>query len=132
MKNIFRSFDEFQEELSNVINFHDMVNDTIVSMLKVTGPVYVPEEEQDDYRFSYLDLDDTYTTKAVMIDPTDPGKYCLSVTSDYDGKTRLIYLDDINNDIVIEQEIIGLVFDTFNNSHLSDKKNKYILKNVKY
>ena len=45
MKNIFRSFDEFQEELSNVINFHDMVNDTIVSMLKVTGPVYVPEED---------------------------------------------------------------------------------------
>lgn len=122
MKNIFRSFDEFKEELSNVINFHDIVNDTIVSMLKVTGPVYVPEEEQDDYRFSYLDLDDTYTTKAVMIDPTNPEKYCLSVVSDYDGKTRLIYLDNINNDIVIEQEIIGLVFDAFNKSHISDKK----------
>lgn len=122
MKNIFRSFDEFQEELSNVINFHDMVNDTIVSMLKVTGTVYVPEEEQDDYRFSYLDLDDTYTTKAVMIDPTNPEKYCLSTVSDYDGKTRLIYLDNINNDIVIEQEIIGLVFDAFDNSHISDKK----------
>ena len=99
-----------------------MVNDTIVSILKVTGPVYVPEEEKDDYRFSYLDLDDTYTTKAVMIDPTDPWKYCLSVVSDYDGKTRLIYLDDINNDIVIEQEIISLVFDAFNKSHISDKK----------
>lgn len=122
MKNIFRSFNEFQEELSNVINFHDMVNDTIISMLKVTGPVYVPEEEQDDYRFSYLDLDDTYTTKAVMIDPTNPEKYCLSTVSDYDGKTRLIYLEDINNDIVIEQEIIGLVFDVFNKSHISDKK----------
>lgn len=122
MKNIFRSFDEFQEELSNVINFHNMVNDTIVSMLKVTGPVYVPEDEQDDYRFTYLDLDDTYTIKAVMIDPTNPAKYCLSVVSDYDGKTRLIYLDDINNDIVIEEKIIGLVFDTFNKSHISDKK----------
>ena len=122
MKNIFRSFDEFQEELSNVINFHDMVNDTIVSMLKVTGPVYVPEEEQDDYRFSYLDLDDTYTTKAVMIDPTNPEKYCLSTMSDYDGKIRLIYLDNINNDIVIEQEIISLVFDAFNKSNTSDKK----------
>ena len=114
MKNVFHSFDDFQEELSNVINFHDIVNDTIVSMLKVTGTVYVPEDEQDDYRFEYLDLDDTYTTKAVMIDPTDPEKYCLSVVSDYDGKTRLIYLDNINDDIVIEQEIIGLVFDTFN------------------
>lgn len=122
MKNKFRSFDEFQEELSNIINFHDMVNDTIVSMLKVTGPVYVPEEEQDDYRFSYLNLDDTYTTKAVMIDPTNQEKYCLSTVSDYDGKTRLIYLEDINNDIVIEQEIIGLVFDAFNKSHISDKK----------
>lgn len=114
MKNIFHSFDEFQKELSNVINFHNMVNDTIVSMLKVTGTIYVTEDKQDEYHYAYLNLDDTYTTKAVMIDPTDQEKYCLSVISDYDGKTRLIYLDDINNDIIIEQEIIGLVFDTFN------------------
>lgn len=114
MKNIFRSFDEFKEELSNVISFHNMVNDTIVSMLKVTGTIYVPEDKQDEYHYAYIDLDDTYITKAVMIDPTDPEKYCLSVVSDYDGKTRLIYLDNINNDIVIEQEIIGLVFDIFN------------------
>lgn len=114
MKNIFNSFDEFQEELSNVISFHNMVNDTIVSMLKVTGTIYVPEDKQDEYHYAYFDLDDTYSTKAVMIDPTDPEKYCLSVVSDYDGKTRLIYLDGINNDIVIEQEIISLVFDAFN------------------
>lgn len=114
MKNIFRSFDEFQEELSNVINFHNMVNDTIVSMLNVTGTIYVPEDKQVKYHYAYLDLDDTYATKAVMIDPADPTKYCLSAVSDYDGKTRLIYLDDINDDIVIEQEIISFVFDAFN------------------
>ena len=113
MKNVFHSFDDFQDELSNVINFNDMVNDTIVSMLKVTGTIYVPEDEQDDYRFEYLDLDDTYTTKAVMIDPADPEKYCLSAVSDSDSKTRLIFIDDINNDIVIEEKIIGLVFDAF-------------------
>lgn len=113
MKNIFNSFNEFQEELSNVINFHNMVNDTIVSMLKVTGTIYVTEDEQDDYRFSYLDFDDTYTTKAVMINPTNPEKYCLAAVSDSDSKTRLIYVDDINNDIVIEEKIISLVFDKF-------------------
>ena len=113
MKNIFHSFDDFQEELSNVINFHNIVNDTIVSMLKVTGTIYVPEDEQDDYRFAYLDLDNTYTTKAIMIDPGDPEKYCLSAVSDSDDKTRLIYLDNINNDIVIEEEIFDLVFDVF-------------------
>lgn len=113
MKNVFHSFDEFQEELSNVINFHGMVNDTIVSMLKVTGTIYVSEDEQDDYRFSYLDFDDTYTTKAVMIDPSDAEKYCLASVSDSDRKNRLIYVDDINNDIVIEEKIISLVFDRF-------------------
>lgn len=113
MKNVFNSFDEFQEELSNVFKFHGMVNDTIVSMLKVTGTIYVPEDEQDDYRFAYLDFDDTYTTKAVMIDPSDAEKYCLAAVSDSDSKTRLIYVDDINNDIVIEENIISLVFDKF-------------------
>ena len=113
MKNVFNSFDEFQEELSNVFKFHGMVNDTIVSMLKVTGTIYVTEDEQDDYRFSYLDFDDTYTTKAVMINPTNPEKYCLAAVSDSDSKTRLIYVDDINNDIVIEEKIISLVFDKF-------------------
>lgn len=122
MKNVFHSFDEFQEELSNVINFHNMVNDTIVSMLKVTGTIYVPEDKQDEYHYAYLDLDDTYITKAVMIDLTDPEKYCLSAVSNYNSKTRLIYLDDINNNIVIEQEIIGFVFDAFNKSHISGKK----------
>lgn len=122
MKNIFHSFDEFQKELSNVINFHNMVNDTIVSMLKVTGTIYIPEDKQDEYHYAYLDLDDTYITKAVMIDPTDPEKYCLSAVSNYNSKTRMIYLDDINNNIVIEQEIICLVFDAFNKSHISDKK----------
>lgn len=113
MKNIFNSFNEFQKELSNVINFHNMVNDTIVSILKVTGTIYIPEDKQEEYHYAYLDLDDTYITKAVMIDPTDPEKYCLSAVSDYNGKTRSIYLDDINNNIIIEQEIIGLVFDVF-------------------
>lgn len=113
MKNIFNSFNEFQEELSDVINFHNIVNNTIVSMLKVTGTIYIPEDKQDEYRYAYLDLDNTYITKAVMIDPTDPEKYCLSVVSDYDGKTRLICLDDINNDIIIEEEIFGFVFDVF-------------------
>ena len=113
MKNIFHSFDEFQEELSNVINFHGIANDTIVSMLNVTGTIYVPEDKQDDYRFAYLDFDDTYTTKAVMINPTNPEKYCLAAVSDSDSKTRLIYVDDINNDIVIEEKIISLVFDKF-------------------
>lgn len=113
MKNVFHSFDDFQEELSNVINFHNIVNNTIVSMLKVTGTIYVPEDKQDEYQYVYIDLDGIYSTKAIMIDPTDPDKYCLSVVSGYDGKTRLIYLDNINNDIVIEEEIFGLVFDTF-------------------
>lgn len=113
MKNVFHSFDEFQKELSNVINFHNMVNNTIVSMLKVTGTIYVPEDKQDEYHYAYINLDDTYSTKAIMIDPTDSDKYCLSVVSDYDGKTRLIYLDNINNDIVIEEEIFGFVFNTF-------------------
>lgn len=113
MKNVFNSFDEFQEELSNVFKFHGMVNDTIVSMLKVTGTIYVPEDEQDYYRFAYLDFDDTYTTKAVMIDPSDAEKYCLAAVSDSDSKTILIYVDDINNDIVIEEKIISLVFDKF-------------------
>ena len=113
MKNVFNSFDEFQEELSNVFKFHGMVNDTIVSMLKVTGTIYVPEDKQDYYRFAYLDFDDTYTTKAVMIDPSDAEKYCLAAVSDSDSKTILIYVDDRNNDIVIEEKIISLVFDKF-------------------
>lgn len=69
--------------------------------------------DANEYDMRYLDLDDTYITKAVMIDPTDPEKYCLSAVSNYNSRTRLIYLDDINNNIVIEQEIIELAFDVF-------------------
>lgn len=113
MKNIFHSFDEFQEELSNVINFHDMVNDTIVSMLKAIGTVYVPEDKKNDYCFSYLDFDDIYITKTVTIDPSNEEKYCLIGMSASNDEERVIFLEDINNDIVIEEKIIRLVFDAF-------------------
>ena len=114
MKNLFNSFEEFQEEQANVFNFHNKITDTIVHLLQKTGTIFIPEDEQDDYRFSYLGMEGTYTTKAVMIDPDNADKYCLIATSYDSGDEYTIDVDDINSDMIIEEKILSLVFDKYN------------------
>lgn len=113
MKDLFNSFEDFQEEQANVFNFHNKITDTIVYILQKTGTILIPEDDQDDYCFTYLDMEGTYTTKAVMIDPYNADKYCLIATSDDSGDECTIYVDDINSDMIIEEKIMNLVFDKY-------------------
>ena len=114
MKDLFNSFEDFQEEQANVFNFHNKITDTIVHLLKKTGTILIPEDDRDNYCFTYLDMEGTYTTKAVMIDPYNANKYCLIVTSDDNGDEYTINVDDINSDMIIEEKILSLVFDKYN------------------
>ena len=113
MKDLFNSFEDFQEEQTNVLNFHNKITDTIVHILQKTGTILIPEDDQDDYCFTYLDMGGTYTTKAVMIGPDNADKYCLIATSDDSGDEYTIYVDDINSDMIIEEKIMNLVFDKY-------------------
>ena len=47
MKDLFNSFEDFQEEQANVFNFHNKITDTIVHLLQKTGTILIPEDEQD-------------------------------------------------------------------------------------
>lgn len=114
MKDLFNSFEDFQEEQANVFNFHHKITDTIVHLLQKTGTIVIPEDDQEDYCFTYLDMGGTYTTKAVMIDPGNADKYCLIVTSDDNGDEYTIDVDDINSDMIIEEKILSLVFNKYN------------------
>ena len=114
MKDLFNSFEDFQEEQANVFNFHNKITDTIVHLLQKTGTILIPEDDQDDYCFTYLDMEGTYTTKAVMIDPAHADKYCLIVTSDDNGDEYTIDVHEINSDMIIEEMIMNLVFNKYN------------------
>lgn len=114
MKDLFNSFEDFQEEQENVFNFHDKINDTIVHLLKKTGTIIIPEDDQWKYCFSYIGMEGSYITKAVMIDPDKSDKYCLIVISEDSGDEYTIDVDGINSDMFIEEKIMRLVFDKYN------------------
>ena len=114
MKDLFNSFEDFQEEQENVFKFHNKITDTIVHLLQKTGTIIIPEDDQDYYCFIYLDMEGTYATKAVMIDPNNANKYCLIVISEDSGEEYIIHVDDINLDMIIEERILRLVFDKYN------------------
>lgn len=114
MTNLFNLFERFQDEQDNMLNFNNKITDTIVHLLQKTGTIVIPEDEQKDYCFTYPDMEGTYTTKAVMIDPDNADKYCLIVTSDDSGDEYTIDVDDINSDMIIEEKILSLVFDKYN------------------
>ena len=114
MTNLFNLFERFQDEQDNMLNFNNKITDTIVHLLQKTGTIVIPEDEQKDYCFTYPDMEGTYTTKAVMIDPCNADKYYLIVTSDDSGDKYTIDVDDINSDSIIEKRILSLVFDKYN------------------
>jgi hypothetical protein len=49
-----------------------------------------------------------------MIDPGNSDKYCLIVTSDDNGDEYTIDVDDINSDMIIEERVLRLVFNKYN------------------
>ncbi len=107
----FASYNEFRNEQLNVINFHKNVNETIVSLLKKTGDVTIPEELEDDFKFNFLDFDGIYTINAIRIEDES---FCLDATSE-SGDRYLFDFSNINDDMVIEDTILSYLFDLVGN-----------------
>lgn len=116
MNKVFNSYKEFQEEQTNVYNFHDNVTATIVDLLKKTGTVAIPEDDNYNYRFTYFGIGGTsFTIKEVRINPDFPDTdFILDAVSDYDGREVEISSDDVNNDMIIEDKILRHLFDKYN------------------
>ena len=111
MKQIFRSVDDFNESVANVYDHHGMVRDTIETILSEKGDIEIPEDEQDNFRFCFLDMEDYYTTKAIRLDKD--GDMYLECVSD-SGDNYDIEWWQINYDMSIEDTLITKCFEVYN------------------
>ena len=107
MEKTFITLEQFNEEYEIVNDFHKKVFNTILNHLKKHGDITIPEEDEDEYRFCYLDKDGTFLTLAVRLESET--SFYLD-TEDEDGDKCKIYWDDINRDMIIEEKLLELVF----------------------
>ena len=111
MKQIFRSVDDFNESVANVYDHHGMVKDTIETILSEKGDIEIPEDEQHEFTFCFLDMEGYYTTKAIRLD--DEGSMYLECVSD-SGDNYDIEWWQINYDMSIEDTLITKCFEVYN------------------
>lgn len=107
----FASYDEFRNEQLNVINFHKNVNETIISLLKKTGDVTIPEELEEDFKFNFLGFDEIYTINFIS---NEDENFYLYATSE-SGDRYIFDFSNINNDMIIEETILSYLFDLVGN-----------------
>lgn len=95
---------------NGVYRFHQRVYNTVLAWLQEHGDRIITEEDNDPepWSFCFLDCDGSFEITAVRL--TDDRKdFCLDAVSE-DGYEHEFHWDDINHDMVIEDMLIGLVF----------------------
>lgn len=107
MEKTFITLEQFNEEYEIVNDFHKKVFNTILNHLKEHGDIIIPEEDEDEYKFCYLDKDGSFLTIAVRLESET--SFYLDTEDKY-GEQYKIYWDDINRDMIIEEKLIELVF----------------------
>ena len=105
MDYVFKSKAEFEEESANVYNFFNQCYDTIRKYIEENGAIEIPEDEEDEWRFSFLELG-VCQVSSICIDCDD---ICLKARN---GNGRIdIFWDDVNNDLTIVEMIMGKVLE---------------------
>lgn len=108
-KKPYQTKKDFQKALDGLYNFHQRCFSTIVELLNKTGDVTITEEEEDDFKFDYLEYEGTYWTSAIHL-TKDKKSFYLEAYDKY-GERQNFYWDDINHDVIIEEMIVERLFD---------------------
>lgn len=109
---VFKNEKEYNSALEIAYNFHKIVYNTILKYLQENGDIEIPEDWQDEYRYEYLEYDGTFTTTAIRLSK-DGDDFYLEAESDEDGGTYHFWWDDVNNDMIIEEHLMGIIYHGF-------------------
>lgn len=101
----FADIKSYNESLDSVYTFFKACFNTILENIKKAGGrIELTEEEQEDFRFDFLGYDGTYTIKEIKA--IDDSYWVL--VGDCDGGKCDFEFEDINNDIIILDMVLGL------------------------
>lgn len=93
-----------------VYRFHEKVYNTVLAWLQEHGDRIITDEdnELDEWVFCFLDMEGTYRVNAVRL--TDDRQDFYLDTTSQSGDTYAIHWDVINHDMIIENMLMGIVF----------------------
>ena len=99
--------EEYKDALDAVYNFHTRCYETVSDYLKRHGKIEIDPEYYDDWRFDFLEFEDTLTVHRIE-DINGPALVC----NDLDGVEYIVDWEQINHDMVVTEKIMGMIFDS--------------------
>ena len=101
----FSDIKSYEESLGSVYTFFTACFNTILENLKkLGGKIELTEEEQEEFRFAFLCYSGTYTIKEIKV--ISDNDWVL--VGDCDGEICDFDFEDIHNDIIILDMVLGL------------------------
>lgn len=104
----FKDKNDFENALELVYQFHQIVFNTINDIIHTYGDIELTEDEQEEFNFCYLDMEDTYKTLAIRKDGDND--FILDTVS-ASGDKYAIDWEQINHDMTIEEMLLNKAFE---------------------
>ena len=99
--------EEYEIALNAVHDFHTRCYETIKEYLEGHGKIEIDPDDYDEWKFAFLEYENTMIVHEICMD--DSGIYLVCYT--YNGDQYIVEWEQINNDMVITEMIMGLVYD---------------------
>lgn len=101
--------EEYKTAIDAVYNFHTRCYETVREYLEGHGKIEIDPDQYDEWRFDFLEYDETMTVHEICLD--SDGIYLVCYTlSEY-----IIDWEQINHDMVITEKIMDLVYELSEN-----------------
>ena len=114
----FKDKNDFENALELVYQFHQIAFNTINNVIHTYGDIELTEDEQEDFNFSYLEMEDTYKTLAIRKDGDND--FVLDTVS-ASGDKYIIDWEQINHDMIIEEMLVNKALE-FEEEKKNEKK----------
>jgi hypothetical protein len=100
----FRDKNDFENALELVYQFHQIAFNTINNVIHTYGDIELNEDEQEEFNFSYLEMEGAYKTLAIRKESDND--FVLDTVSE-SGDKYIIDWEQINHDMIIEEMLVN-------------------------
>jgi hypothetical protein len=101
--------EEYKAAIDAVYNFHNRCYETVREYLEGHGKIEIDPDQYDDWRFDFLEYDETMTVHEICLDGDGIYLVCYTLSQ------HIIDWEQINHDMVITEKIMDLVYELSEN-----------------
>lgn len=105
----FKTRNQYEKDLEKVYKFHQRCLETVLDHIKSNGPIVIPDDELQDWRFKFIEYESVMQVYAIGL--TDDEDFVEFACADQNGDPVFIPWDQMNHDMTITEMVMEKVFE---------------------